>query len=299
MLIFSHATADGYSCTRAVKCFLETIENKIAGRPVDDTEQAGTLFDVMREKELQEKIEKSFNDNPAFLEKRKLVLASASLETLFEKAYPVRPNVKPTTRCIIHVVNEDLTTRFIKRCKKEGVTVHTGFCSLIERAIMKMMVDKNFKQEKFTISSLHAADNRVFYKNCVDELGVGMGIMDFTYEQQTAETFNNFWAATKKLHTKFKEQHSFIPGLEHEIIERLTGQPAVELLAAEGQAAPTTTMTYYTTTNMRGPHRPVQWSWRTSSAGVPGPADSDAPDTYSLDEHIQYLQRRISSFTAV
>ena len=103
----------------------------------------------------------------------------------------------------------------------------------------------------FKLSSAHAADNRVYYKDSVDELGVGMGVCDFTHEVCTEESISDFWAAAKKYHLKFKEQHSNQPGIEEFVIEKLTHFSALKLLPVEGQAAPSKHMNYYATTNMR------------------------------------------------
>ena len=249
VVYFSHVITDGYSCMRIMKTILRLFNDVISETPIDDAKQVGTLLDVSREEKVSQEIRKAFED-PAFLEQRKQSYCSVMMETLFEKAFPVQPNLKPKTVCLVHKVDEVLTKKFVSRCKKEGCTVHTGFCALIETALIKLMQEAGVDKDSYKLSSLQAADNRVYYDNCHDEFGVGMGVMDFTHEVKKEE-LSDFWNQAKKYHQEFKKQHSYKPGLEHAIIEELTGVSPMVPLNKDGQSSPSKSMCYYVTTNMR------------------------------------------------
>jgi len=233
-----------------MRTILQLFNDVISGIPSDDKKQIGKLIDVTKEMQLTEEIRRTYAKDPAFLEQRKQSYCNVTMETLFEKAYPVPPNLLPRTVCMVHNVDEGQTKKFISRCKKEGVTVHTGFCALVEAATIRLMQEAGFDQDSFKISSLQAADNRVYYENCHDELGVGMGVLDFTHEVMK-EDLDDFWNQAKKYHQKFKKQHSYKPGLEHSLIEELTGVSPLTILDKNGQSSPSKNMTYYATTNMR------------------------------------------------
>ena len=249
VVYFNRVITDGYSCMRIMKTILRLFNDVISETPIDDTKQIGTLLDVSREEKVSQEIRKAYED-PAFLEQRKQSYCSVAMETLFEKAFPVQPNLKPKTVCLVHKVDEVLTKKFVTRCKKEGCTVHTGFSALIETALIKLMQEAGVDKDSYQLSSIHAADNRVYYDNCHDEFGLGIGEMDFTHEVNN-EGLTYFWTQAKKYHQEFKKQHSFKPGLEHAIIEELTGVSPMVPLNKDGQSAPSKSMCYYVTTNMR------------------------------------------------
>ena len=249
VVYFSHVITDGYSCMRIMRTILQLFNDVISETPIDDAKQIGTLIDVSREEKVSQEIRKAFED-PAFLEQRKQSFCSVAMETLFEKAFPVQPNLKPKTVCLVYKVDEILTKKFVSRCKKEGCTIHTGFCALIETALIKLMQEAGVDRDSYQLSSLQAADNRVYYNNCHDEFGVGMAVMDFTHEVKKEE-LSDFWNQARKYHQEFKKQHSFKPGLEHPIIEELTGISPLVLLNKNGQSSPSKAMSYYATTNMR------------------------------------------------
>ena len=247
---FSHVNTDGYSCMRIMKTILSLFNDTINGVSIDDQKQIGTLLDVNREKQISEQIKKYFSDNPDILEEKKMIFSDFFSETVFEKAYPVLPNLKPKTVCLVNVVEEGQTMKFINRCKDEGCSVHTGFCALVEAAAITLMQEAGFNQNSYLISSAHAADNRVYYDDCYDEYGYGIGTVDMIHEVEK-QNLSHFWNQAKAYHKKFKKRHAEKAGIENEVITELIGESPIELLSKEGQSEPSKKMFYYGTSNMR------------------------------------------------
>ena len=250
VVYFSHVITDGYSCSRITRAILKLFNDLISGSPIDDGKQIGTLIDINREIQISQEIKKQLAEDPAFFEQRKKSYLGIVMETDFEKAFPVQPNIKPKTISLVHKVDKGLTKKFINRCKKEGLTVHTGFSALAEVTAIILMQEAGMDRDSFKISSIHAADNRVYYDNCHDELGFSVGMMDLTRNVKKDDLLD-FWNLAKTYHGEFKNQHKLKTGFVNTIIEDSSGESAVSLLNKEGQASPSKKMIYCGSTNMR------------------------------------------------
>ncbi|XP_047737533.1 uncharacterized protein LOC125178255 [Hyalella azteca] len=105
-------------------------------------------------------------------------------------------------------------------------------------------------QETYRISGHHAIDQRCYFNDVENAYGLGMGVLDVTYDVPK-DVMENFWSHAKKYHMKFKDQQSRKTSIEHPVIEKLTGQNPFFLIDSEGLDSPPPKIGTYGTTNMR------------------------------------------------
>ena len=248
----SHAITDGYSGARTLKYLIHFINDYLGGKELDDDIQVAKLLHPSREADLVEKIETMFNEDPQMMKRSENYLRSCYTETLLEKCYPVQPLITPKTLSLFQVFDETLTSQFIAKCKKEKVTVHCAFCTLIEAAIVRVLLTGGIDLDEFQLSSGHCADSRVYYgySNCDNEFGLGMTMIP-KVSKWSKNLFEEFWTNASKFQSEFKNLHSMKFALQSTVLADKINPPAYSLLDPDGQEKPSEKMLYYATTNMR------------------------------------------------
>jgi len=250
---FCHSNADGYSCVRIHRTLMTLLDGVIAQTSVDETKQVAKFIDTDWEKNIRHHIECELQQNPSTLKQRAKYYQSCFTETLLEKAYPVDPNIKPRTLSLFQIFDEISTGKFIAKCKLEGVTVHCAFSTLIEVAMVKVIIDGGILQESYRVTGLHCADNRSYFdcEKSEDEFGISISLIDKS-TVFSSSALTNFWPEVKKFQMEFKERYSMKAGLQLATIDKLTGNgPTMKALNINGQNKPSSSMCYYCTTNMR------------------------------------------------
>ncbi|KAF2350738.1 Alcohol acetyltransferase/N-acetyltransferase [Trinorchestia longiramus] len=251
-LIFSyhHSIADGFTCVRLARNFLTLLDDVIAGNAIDDTVQYARMLDVDKQNAAMDEIQKSFEADPELLKERTESYLRCASESFLSQAYPQPSKRSPEIVCLPRSLDSKTTAKFTARCKKEGVTFHTGFCSVLEATVVRVLQEANVNREKYPIGGLHSVDQRCYWKGEEEAFGVGLGILDCTYEWPK-DVLQNFWANAKQFHKLFKDQHSKKSSMEHAIIENLTGQTPLFFISSEGLDSPPSKIVTYATTNMR------------------------------------------------
>ena len=253
VIIYSyHTISDGYTIARTMRTLLHFLNENLAGRVVDDSVPAAKLLDPSREENLLLESESFLSSNPEILEERGNYFRSCYKGTLLEKAFPVAPNIKPHTSSKYQLFDENSTSIFISRCKQEKITVHCAFSTLIDAAVVKVLIEGGFKDDSYKISCTHCADNRVYYgyDNCHYEFGLGMG-MFAKITEYTDSVFTDFWKVARDFQTEFKKLHALKFAHQGTAIEKLTKQATIGILDSKGQEKPYPKMLEYCTTNMR------------------------------------------------
>ena len=246
---FHHSITDGHSSTVLTRYFLCLLNDLLSGVKVDDSLQQSTLVTGTGRAKSYEERKSELLANKSLLEARLQDLINCIRPTNIEKAYAVKPNLPLKTVAVPFILDQTRTQRFIKRCKSEGVTVQTAFCSLVHAAIIKLLNESKSQYSSCEVSSMHAMNMRKIYQEEDTALGVEVGHFNLIWEVPS-NILDNFWAHAKSFHAKFKEVCLCTDSLDYEILEKLTDIDIMPYIPEEGRETPWPKLMYYLTSNM-------------------------------------------------
>lgn len=126
-----HGIADGTTNNRMMNIFLQILDDVIAGKAIDDTEQLGELASGEETEALLETMKQKLNKDENLLKQTSVEMEKRhEAEKLIPLAFPQPEDPNYTTKIVTENLDEETTTRFLRRCKQEGVTVNSGFVIL-------------------------------------------------------------------------------------------------------------------------------------------------------------------------
>ncbi|XP_018024843.1 uncharacterized protein LOC108680526 isoform X1 [Hyalella azteca] len=250
VMSFHHSITDGFTCVRLIRHILMLLNDVIAGNPIDDSEQYARMMDIKKQQLVLEEFERAFEADPKLLQVRAESLLQSIPDALLSKVYPHPSTRPPKMKCLPRILDSKTTAVFVSRCKEEGVTVHTGFSSVIEASIVKVLLDANFIRDTYTIGGLHCIDQRCYFNDVDNAYGDGHGVMDVASEVPK-DILDNFWSHAKQYHAKFKDLQVCKNSIEIEVIERMTGHDQLIVIDAQGIDSLPKKTAPYLTTNMR------------------------------------------------
>jgi len=143
---FHHSITDGTSNMKIIGLFIQLLNSVINGDVINDEIQLGYHDDGSQTIRLQNEKKKELDENPEYTEKKMKEFKSKIKFPFFIQAYPPEEGVKPCTLNTNYDLDKDSTARFIKRCKAEGVSVHSGFCAMANAAIVELTKEKESKR---------------------------------------------------------------------------------------------------------------------------------------------------------
>ena len=150
-------------------------------------------------------------------------LARLYSKTLIESAYPVCPNQENRTEWLPCSFDTVKVQQFLNRCKEEGVTFHSGFSSVIQAAVVKLLVEKCIPNETFNVAGLHCVDERHYFAIEGDKLGLFRGFIGVQLDMPR-NSIDNFWTYAKQFNKIFKTEISNKASIDFEILSNTTNQ---------------------------------------------------------------------------
>lgn len=248
VLAYHHGISDGHTCNCILRHILTLFNDVLSDNTIDDTKQFSELIDPTNELNLIKEMEDKFKNNPGLLEERTKSFHSRNVKTLIERVYPVTLDIKKETLFVPFIVDSVLSKKFAARCKQEGITFHTGFSSVIDAAIVRLLLSGNINRDCYSISSSHTVNQRSICN--VGELayGCGMGVMEMPPIGTPKDICDKFWLYAKKYHAKFKDQYARRNFIEQHVISHLVGVDLLETM--DEVKLPLPNMPYYCTSNM-------------------------------------------------
>ncbi|XP_018014809.1 uncharacterized protein LOC108671747 [Hyalella azteca] len=250
VMSFHHSITDGCTNVRIIRHIMMLLNDVIAGNPIDDSQQYAQMLDIKKQELISQELENAFKADPDLFKSRVESLMRSFPEALLSKAYPQPSKRPPKMVCIPRILDSKSTTNFISRCKKEGITFHTGFSSVIEASIVQALLDANFLQDEYTIGGLHCIDQRCYFNDVENAYGTGFGTMDVTTDV-SKDIVANFWSHAKQYHAKFKDQQRRMNSMELEVIYKLTGKNPFVFIDSQGIDSPLPRVAPYATSNVR------------------------------------------------
>ncbi|XP_042888118.1 uncharacterized protein LOC122263646 [Penaeus japonicus] len=207
----NHAITDGTSNATICGYLIQTLENVLAGKPVNDEEQLGNFIsDEKTKKVIQEQmtVVKGDPELQGKLSRENQVLQGR--HSILKTVYKGVGEEKARTVFLTREYDIETTAAFIKRCRAEGVTV--AFTAIANFALVDLLVNGGLEQDSYSIRSTHVLNARRYLEGDASQY-LGCHITVLTVICETPRNFDeNFWNYAKpvnvELQTKIKSGYS-------------------------------------------------------------------------------------------
>ncbi|XP_018010266.2 uncharacterized protein LOC108667723 [Hyalella azteca] len=202
-----HSITDGHSSMRLCGHFLSLLNSELEGNEVDDNEQFADYVGPEFHDKLVEEAKLTLSTNLYLQCKmRDDYAAIAAAESLLTKVFPPKEEVAdPKTETLFIKFDEASTTKFVKKTKSEGVSVHSGFCSVLHSAFVELFQEAGASSEKFDIFSFHDVNERRYW-NSESEKSYGPHLslirIILTVDKDCP---SNVWESARQFHKVFLE----------------------------------------------------------------------------------------------
>ncbi|MPC35135.1 hypothetical protein E2C01_028551 [Portunus trituberculatus] len=201
LLANHHGINDGTSNTFIAESLLHILDDMIAGNPIDDKVQIGTLADGEESKAIltvmAEKMRQDSDFQQNIIEEAN---KSRKTEKLIPRAYPMPRGPNPKVQIVMQDLDKETTQNFFKRCKQEGVTVNTAMTSVINVSLVDFVREGGLEQDTYTVHELHSVNLRRYWSGNTDKtLGCHM-LMPRVLHPTPAKWREGFWEYTRTIH---------------------------------------------------------------------------------------------------
>ena len=219
---FHHTIMDGYTIHELIKMILNLFQEVLEGKVLDDDgRQDSEFLDSKFTDELVEEIEHDFKVGRRSLENRSKSYSGVMAECILSEGYKLPVNEQLKTVTINGNLDRHTTQLFSQRCKREGITFHSGFSAACDAAYVQLLKDGNVLRDSYTITTFHCINHRRFFKDDGKKLfGNGMGLMDTVIDTPN-DVLKHFWSYAKGLHLTIKDKQNQKTSLERVIIENV------------------------------------------------------------------------------
>ncbi|XP_047740706.1 uncharacterized protein LOC125179245 [Hyalella azteca] len=216
-----HSITDGHSSMRLCGHFLSLLNSELEGNEVDDNEQFADYVGPEFHDKLVEEAKLTLSTNLDLQCKmRDDYAAIAAAESLLTKVFPPKDEVAdPKTETLFIKFDEASTTKFIKKTKSEGVSVHSGFCSVLHSAFVELFQEAGVSSEKYEIVSFHDVNERRYWDSESEKSygpHVGRQRIIFTVDKDCP---TNVWESARQFHKVFHDYLDIKQTLFMDILE--------------------------------------------------------------------------------
>ncbi|CAL4066267.1 unnamed protein product [Meganyctiphanes norvegica] len=164
LLGFHHAMTDGTSNLKIIRYFLQILNSVIKGEYINDQTQLAEHSDGSQTIALKEEKKRELNFDLHSKAIKKSKFKDLKRVPFLLKAFPPPTGVTPCTLTMTRDLDQVTSSKFFAKCKAEGVSVHAGFCAMINAAIVDILNEKGFQQEVYHIYFGHAVNSRRYWK---------------------------------------------------------------------------------------------------------------------------------------
>lgn len=203
LLANHHGIADGTTNMFITDAFLHILDNVVTGTAIDDTVQLGRLVageetDAILNARKAD-LEKDENHLKLLMDKIKKLKTE---EKLIPRVYPMP--MDPNFRCqiVLADLDRETTQRFIKKCKKEQVTVNSGLVAVFNVGLVDFLREGGLEQDEYHINEMHTVSMRRYWSgDTAGTLGVHMMALQ-NIVSTPAKWRDNFWEYARIVHKK-------------------------------------------------------------------------------------------------
>lgn len=201
LLANHHGIADGTTNVFIAESLVHILDDMIAGTPVDDNVQMGTLVSGEESKIILTAMAEQLREDKDLQQK---VIEEANrfhnAEKLIPRAYPMPRGPNPAVQIVMHDLDKETTQNLFKRCKQEGVTVNTAVTAVINVSLVDFVREGGLEQDTYTIHELHAVNLRRYWSGNKDKtLGCHM-MLSHVLLPTPAKWREGFWEYARTMH---------------------------------------------------------------------------------------------------
>ncbi|KAK4305748.1 hypothetical protein Pmani_022373 [Petrolisthes manimaculis] len=199
---FHHGIVDGVTIMKICGLLASLLDDVIAGEEIDDEDQLGFhVSNEETEKVVQEHREK-LSANPELMQKlKKEMELRDNWKTLLKQIHKSEVGEEKSLH-IEQKLDEEVTGKFISRCRSEGVTIHSGFMALAHWALIDVLASNGLDQNVYSIYACHVVNVRRYWQsNSSCALGCHL-INSLTLYTDVPSSLNkdSFWDFARMVH---------------------------------------------------------------------------------------------------
>lgn len=205
LLANHHGIADGTTNMFVTNAFLQVLDDVVAGKSVDDTVQVGKVVAGEETKAILEaKLEELMKEG-RLQQVQEDIKQSRLREKLVPRAYPMPRDPDFKNEIIVQDLDQETTLNFIRKCKKEGVTVNSGLVAVLRGALVDFIREGDVEQDVYQIEDFHTVNMRRYWSgNTTGTLGIHMMILSIS-ASTPAKWRDNFWDYARTVHKAFDQ----------------------------------------------------------------------------------------------
>ncbi|KAG0710760.1 hypothetical protein GWK47_022133 [Chionoecetes opilio] len=206
LLANHHGIADGTTNMVVTDTFLCVLDNVVTGEPIDDAIQHGKLVAGEESKAiLTARVEELMRDEAHFQQLQEDLKKRKIKKKLIPRANPRARDPDFKCQIVLRDLDKETTQRFIKKCKKEGVTVNSGLVAVCDAGIVDFVKDGGLEQDFYSIRGMHTVSMRRYWLGDTSKtLGVHMMPLEIAVSTPT-EWRDNFWEYARSVHKVFSQ----------------------------------------------------------------------------------------------
>ncbi|KAF2365277.1 Alcohol acetyltransferase/N-acetyltransferase [Trinorchestia longiramus] len=202
-----HTITDGHSSMRMCGYFLSLLDSVIEGITIDDNKQFASYIGPEYHEKLLTEAYGILQTNPDFARKlRDDYNAQAAVGSLLTKVFPPTTEHHPETLTLFTELDEGVTSKIITKSKSERVSVHSGFCSVIQCALIEMFQEAGLSTDTYEMISYHDVNERRYWGCEADNFfGPHVDMLRILFPVGK-NIHSNFWDSARMFQSAFRER---------------------------------------------------------------------------------------------
>lgn len=202
---FHHNFTDGTTNMKFCNVFLEVLNDVILGRPTDmkvEAKLAEALHDRMADKMRTEDMLKTNLWLAYYFCKRfyKGIISYGHYITNYTNHYPQPTEQEASTRLIPGELDEETTTKLVKRCREEKTSLNSAFTAAANLALYKMVLICEPTLESTHFGGIQTVNMRRYWtkEEAQDSCGCHISTLDVQVPTNK-EDFVKFWSYARRV----------------------------------------------------------------------------------------------------
>lgn len=197
---FHHNVSDGSTNMKFCQVFLSVLNDLAAGRTVDLRQEG--VFPAPLQDRLGEEAGSRLFYLGIFLRRLYTIVLTFGIPVWnFITVYRMPRNREAATHLLQLELNEVTTSRLLRRCKMEGVTLNSAFTAAANLALYSMVMAKNPNLGQANMCSQQVINMRRYWPEELrpNTLGCHISLLDLSFPTEE-EDLDAFWEYARRVH---------------------------------------------------------------------------------------------------
>ncbi|XP_069170846.1 uncharacterized protein [Procambarus clarkii] len=217
-----HAAIDGADIIMIIGWFHKIIDDMLSGKPIDDL-QFGQLADHSQTSEITQQIKSALENDPerlsSLIKLKKQEPATSVLIEAFGAPEPSQAETNYLENVFLNISDVD---KFHAKCQSENISFNSGFTSVINTALVEVVMEAGFTRDAYNIRSRIPIDMRRYMKDYSKTFLSGFhGAPMFQSISTPYNVKDHFWMYAKQYDVQFQNNLKKKSFIEDMIIERM------------------------------------------------------------------------------